>query len=160
MMRHLRNTKLNKSLNCISDLKLKGEYVRKIDNKLLGDGFQRKANGPEKIIHTSHCCRLLKLATFIFYLYKENLDNSDFQFYYFESSSRSYGGYSAFKLRHEGTALPARVGNMRHARIDSAFFSPSQQICLRIENKAQEYTVKHLQTLPPIKGRKYPFVEI
>ena len=119
----------------------------------------KPTNGPEKIVHISHCCRLFKLATFIFYIYKENFDNSDFQFYYFGSESRSYGGYFSYKLKHGDISLPTGVGNVRHARIDSAFFNQSQQIGLRIENKTQEYAVKYLQTLPPKKGRKYPFVE-
>lgn len=119
----------------------------------------KPTNGPEKIIHISHGCRLFKLATFIFHIYKENLDNSDFQFYYFESESRSYGGYFSFQLTRGDISLPTGVGNMRHARIDSAFFCSSRQIGLRIENKTQEYAIKHLHTLPPKKGRKYPFAE-
>lgn len=119
----------------------------------------KPTNGPEKIVYISHCCRLFKLATYIFYIYNENFDNFDFQFYYFESGSRSYGGYSSFRLAPEGTSLPAGVGNMRNARIDSAFFSNSQQIGLRIDSNTEEYTIKCLQTLPPKKGRRYPFVE-
>ena len=119
----------------------------------------KPTNGPEKIVHISHCCRLYKLATFIFYIYKENLDNSEFEFYYFESDSRSYGGYFSYKLKQGDISFPTGVGNVRHARIDSAIFNESQKIGLRIENRTQEYTVKYLQTLPPKKGRKYPFVE-
>lgn len=119
----------------------------------------KPTNGPEKIVHISHCCRLFKLAAFILYIYKVNLDNSDFKFYYLESRSRSYSGYTSFKLKDGNVSLPASVGNMRHTRIDSVFFSDSQQICLRIENKNQEYVVNYLETLSPTKNRKYPFVE-
>lgn len=119
----------------------------------------KPTNGTEKIVHIPQSCRLFKLANFIFYIYKDNLDNSDFQFYYFESESRSYGGYFSFKLKHGDILFPTGVGNMRHARIDSAFFSSSQQIGLRIENKTQEYAIKHLKTMPAKKGRKYPFME-
>lgn len=65
----------------------------------------------------------------------------------------------SFKLKHGDISLPTGVGNMRHARIDSVFFSPSQLIGLLIENKTQEYAIRYLQTLPPKKGRKYPLVE-
>lgn len=119
----------------------------------------KPTHGPEKIVHISHCSRLFKLATFIFHIYKETLDSFDFQFYYLESESRSYGGYFSFTLAHGDNSLPAGVGNVRNARIDSAFFNSSQQIGLRIENKTQEYVVKYLETVPPKKGRKYPFVE-
>lgn len=119
----------------------------------------KPTNGPEKIIHISHCCRLYKLATFIFHIYKEIID-SDFEFSYFESKTTSYGGYFSFKLKHGDISLPKGIGNMRHARIDSAFFfGDSRKMRLRIENNTQEYAIKDLQTIPPTKGRKYPFVE-
>ncbi len=119
----------------------------------------KPTNGPEKIVHISHCCRLFKLATFIFYIYKETLDNFDCQFYYFDTKSKSYGGYFSFKLTHGDIPLPAGVGNMRNARIDSAFFNASQQIGLRIGDTTQEYVIECLETVPPKKGRRYPFVE-
>lgn len=117
----------------------------------------KSVNGSEKIIHISHGCRLFKLATFIFHIYKENSDASDFKFYYFENKSRSYGGYFTFKLKNGNVPLPAGIGNMRQARIDSTFFG-SEQIGLRV-NKTQEYVIQYHQTILPKKGRKYPFVE-
>lgn len=119
----------------------------------------KPTNGPEKIVHISHCCRLLKLATFIFYIFKDDPGNFDFEFFYFENESRSYGNYRSFKLKIGDIPLPTGVGNMSHGRIDSAFFSDSQQIGLRIKNRKLEYAIKCLQTVPPKRGRRYPFVE-
>ena len=119
----------------------------------------KPTNGPEKIIHIPHTCRLYKLATFIFYVYKDNLDNSNFEFFYFDEESRSYGDYSSFKLKHGDNPLQPGVGNIRHARVDSVFFYGNTKIGLRIENKAEEYTITELETVPPVRGRMYPIVE-
>lgn len=119
----------------------------------------KPTNGPEKIIHIPHTCRLYKLATFIFYVYKDNLDNSDFEFFYFDKESRSYGDYSSFKLKQGDNPLPPGVGNIRHARVDSVFFYDNRKIGLRIENKPEEYTITELEIVPQKKGRMYPFVE-
>lgn len=116
--------------------------------------------GAEKIVHISHCSRLFKLADFIFYIYKTNQNNSDFEFFYLDKESKAYGDYTLFKLKKEDTPLPPHVGNIRNARIDSAIFNRSMCIALRITEKPQEeYVIQYLQFADQKRGRKYPFVE-
>jgi hypothetical protein len=80
----------------------------------------KSSNNVEKFVHISDCGRLFKLADFIFHIYKINVENSDFEFVYLINKEKSYGGYTIFKLGEDRKV--EGVGNMRHARIDSAFF--------------------------------------
>ncbi len=114
----------------------------------------------EKIIHISHNSRLFKLADFIFHIYKGNLKGSNFEFSYLEEGTRSYGDNYLFRLQPKDSPLPSAVGNVRHARIDSAFFFDTKSMVLRVgDNASEEYVVEFLRNENPKSRRKYPFVE-
>jgi hypothetical protein len=115
-------------------------------------------DGSKNIIHVSHSGRLSRFADFVCHIYGSSANLCDCEFGYLDNETASYGGYSLFVFKQENIDLPVGVGNIHHARIDSAFFYEANQMVLRIKN-AEQYLIKHLQIIEPKRGRKYPFVE-
>ena len=141
----------------------KGKKKKKFEksattSELLNVFKVRNKDGVEKVVQITYSSRLLKLANFIFHIFDVDPEESDFEFSYNVEGAKSYGGYSSFRLPKKDTPLPPGVGNMRHARIDSAFFPHENDLVLKVDNHPSEkFIVQCLRHEEPKPRRKYPY---
>lgn len=127
-------------------------------SQILNTFTVKNKDGTEKFIQLTYCSRLFKLATFIFHIFDLDPKDSEFEFSFLKEGIKSYGGYSYFKLPKKNTAFPPDVGNIRHGRIDSAFFPFDNELVLKVDgHPSEQFIIKCLGHDEPKPRRKYPY---